>query len=313
MTRHPFLTSSLGALSTGALIAVGVPALADDTPAPELTSDHVTSVEQTDAEEYWTAERMAAAQEVTPEDVGLDADAARAKAQPAASTGAARTVQAQVANSSTDSIGKVFFSTSRGDFVCSANIVTSQNESTIATAGHCLHDGGGGDFATNFVFAPAYDHGEHPEYGVWAAEELVTSRGWAEAEDMNVDLGFAKLEEHNGVSIEDVVGDSTGIAFNQERGGTYAAYGYPAAAPFDGESLESCYGTATDDMLGGTQSQGIPCDMTGGSSGGPWFLGGDGGPQNSVNSFGYDLVPNTMYGPYYGDVAEDLYTHTSTL
>jgi hypothetical protein len=45
--------------------------------------------------------------------------------------------------------------------------------------------------------------------------------------------------------------------------------------------------------------------MTGGSSGGPWFLGS--GAQNSVNSFGYNNIPNVMFGPYYGSVAQTTY------
>ena len=47
--------------------------------------------------------------------------------------------------------------------------------------------------------------------------------------------------------------------------------------------------------------------MTGGSSGGPWFLGGAGGSQNSVNSFGYNNVANTMFGPYWGSVIAATY------
>jgi len=57
-------------------------------------------------------------------------------------------------------------------------------------------------------------------------------------------------------------------------------------------------------LAGGTQSQGIPCNMTGGSSGGPWFTGG---LQNSINSFGYGGVPNTMFGPYWGSVIQGAY------
>ena len=48
--------------------------------------------------------------------------------------------------------------------------------------------------------------------------------------------------------------------------------------------------------------------MTGGSSGGPWFIGsGSTGYQNSVNSFGYSNVENTMFGPYWGSVIMSTY------
>lgn len=44
--------------------------------------------------------------------------------------------------------------------------------------------------------------------------------------------------------------------------------------------------------------------MTGGSSGGPWFTQG---LQNSVNSFGYSGVRNTMFGPYFGAAIQSAY------
>ena len=127
-------------------------------------------------------------------------------------------------------------------------------------------------------------------------------------------FAFAKVESETGSgTLADAVGAS-GIAFNEQRGLEYSAYGYPADVPFDGESLEECHGTASDDTVGGTQSQGIDCDMTGGSSGGPWFIGGDDdGYQNSVNSFGYNTQPNTMYGPYFGDEAKQAYEEAEAL
>jgi len=51
--------------------------------------------------------------------------------------------------------------------------------------------------------------------------------------------------------------------------------------------------------------------MTGGSSGGPWFLSFNEatgtGVQNSVNSFKYSLFPGWMFGPYFGTDAQNLY------
>ena len=99
------------------------------------------------------------------------------------------------------------------------------------------------------------------------------------------------------------------MAFNLARHLSYTANGYPAAPPFDGETLKSCAGTAVDDSFGGTQSQGISWNVTGGSSGGPWFTGG---VQNSINSFGYDGVANTMFGPYWGSVIQGAYNAAAT-
>ena len=208
-------------------------------------------------------------------------------------------------------IGKVFFSTEQGDFVCSGNLVASANQSTVSTAGHCLHDGDGGDFATNFAFAPAYEYGES-EHGVWAAEELTTTSQWAENSEFDFDVGFAVMETKNGTTIEQQVGESSAVAFNQPRGEFYSAYGYPAGPPFNGQELQRCQGNAVDDPNGGS-AQGVPCDMTGGSSGGPWFLSdGSDGAQNSVNSYKYVIDNDTMYGPYFGSEVEEVYDFAST-
>ncbi|ROR72475.1 trypsin-like serine peptidase [Bogoriella caseilytica] len=202
-------------------------------------------------------------------------------------------------------IGKVFFTIAGVDYVCSANSVVSDNDATVATAGHCLNDGAG-TFASDFIFVPAYDNGQAP-YGQWPAVDLITASAWSQQEDINYDIGFAVVSSSDGASLTEAVGAS-GVAFNQPRGQSYTAYGYPAGFPFDGETLETCAGVAQNDTFGGTQSIGIPCDMTGGSSGGPWLLGsGPTGVQNSVNSFGYHALPDVMFGPYWGEVAEAVY------
>jgi hypothetical protein len=41
--------------------------------------------------------------------------------------------------------------------------------------------------------------------------------------------------------------------------------------------------------------QGIPCDMAGGSSGGPWLITNN-TVLNPVNSFGYQGLRNVMFG-----------------
>ncbi|MDN6301689.1 MAG: trypsin-like serine peptidase [Brachybacterium sp.] len=186
--------------------------------------------------------------------------------------------------------------------------MASGNGATVATAGHCVNDTGA--WATNWVFVPGYNHGAAPP-GTWAATDLVSTDQWVQQEDIIDDVAFTKVVPDSGAgTLESVVGTS-GSAFNQARGQHCTAYGYPAASPFDGESLESCTGTAFDDTVGGTLSQGIDCDMTGGSSGGPWFL--DDGAQNSVNSFGCTTQKNVMYGPSFGEDAQDAYKAAAAL
>ena len=56
----------------------------------------------------------------------------------------------------------------------------------------------------------------------------------------------------------------------------WLAMGYPQAAPFTGGKIETCassLGYVDAAVAGGLDSWAIGCDMTGGSSGGPWIFG----------------------------------------
>ncbi|WP_309080608.1 hypothetical protein [Zhihengliuella sp.] len=304
--------SILGAVALGAALLVGgtQAAAADPSERAGTVSKGISKQEASSAVSYWTPERM---KNATSAEVLLDD---KKKSKPRIEIGAPTKIKGErpvqkakptknTSETPVSHIGKVFFTMNGSDYVCSANAVVSVNESTVSTAGHCLNEGPGG-FASRFVFVPAYENGSAP-YGTWAATELHTTPQWANQGDITYDGAFAVVAPVNGRTLTDTVGAS-GVAFNQARGLTYSAYGYPAARPFNGETLESCYGKATDDPYGQTQSQGIPCDMTGGSSGGPWFIGaGTNGYQNSVNSFGYSGVRNTMFGPYFGTDIQNAY------
>lgn len=198
-------------------------------------------------------------------------------------------------------LGKVFFTLSGTDYVCSGTATSSANGDVVTTAGHCLNEGPG-DFATNFAFVPAYENGDAP-YGTWTAEQLYTTDEWATRGDFEYDAGFAVMNENgSGQSLTDVVG-SFPIDFNLARGLEYTSYGYPAAPPYDGQTLWSCTGTTTDDP-GGSTTQGLLCSMTGGSSGGGWITGGT---LNWVNSYKYRGDDSTMYGPYFGSTIQSVY------
>ena len=50
--------------------------------------------------------------------------------------------------------------------------------------------------------------------------------------------------------------------------------------------------------------------MTGGSSGGGWITSD--GVLNSVNSFGYRGEKDVMYGPYFGNVEQAVYSSAAS-
>lgn len=316
MTRTSSLAASLLSLSAAAIIALvgaggahAAPSASDDQKVPSVAR---ATADNTGAADYWTSDRMRAA---IPGDVLASKAVERGKSSSAANvlkgpkTKVAGTTGKPTLAQPADPvahIGKVFFTLGGQNYVCSGNVVSASNKSTVATAGHCLSEAPG-TFASNFIFVPKYKDGVAP-YGAWTADEYFTPTQWSADGDISYDTGFAVMDpQDDGTLLEDAVGGS-GVAFNEARGLQYTSFGYPAANPFNGERLWSCTGTATKDKTNpqfGTQ--GIPCDMTGGSSGGPWFIGtGSDGFQNSVNSYGYTPKP-VMYGPYWGSVIEEAY------
>jgi len=319
MTRTRSLASGFLTFSAAAVLALASAGGASAAPAPSdgkaTTSVARVTVDAAGAADYWTPDRM---QSAIPGDTLAGKALERGnrsnpglveKGKPATTKGTKGKPTIAQSENPVSHIGKVFFTLGGANYVCSGNAVSSKNGSTVATAGHCVNEGPGA-YATNFIFVPAYENGAAP-YGKWTAKALYAPKAWETNGDMTYDTGFAVMNPLNGKTLTSVVGGS-GVAFNQARGLTYTSYGYPAAAPFNGETLKSCTGTATDDpnnpQFG---SQGIPCDMTGGSSGGPWFMGiGSNGIQNSINSYGYNRNP-VMYGPYWGSVIESTYNNAA--
>ncbi|MHA7222218.1 trypsin-like serine peptidase [Arthrobacter sp. RHLT1-20] len=325
------LATSLLSLSAAALLALSAAGAATAAPAagnaPTETSG-VTShtVVDTGTAGYWTEERMRSA---IPGDVLAEKAMKRSNNSKAAlnrpvEAGAPSTIEAaapslqsrqsqqiqpkaNASESPVKHIGKVFFTLGGSNYVCSGNSISSGNKSTVSTAGHCVNEGPGA-FATKWTFVPAYLNGAAP-YGQWTATALYAPTQWSSSGNMQYDTGFAVMSTLNGQKLSDVVGAS-GLQFNAARGLSYKAFGYPAAAPFNGESLKSCTGTAKNDPNNPSfMTQGIPCNMTGGSSGGPWFIGSSStGYQNSVNSYGYGSNSTTMYGPYWGSVIQQTYS-----
>ncbi|MEU7602372.1 peptidase [Streptomyces sp. NPDC040724] len=309
MNRHRTVLSvllSAGALVTGVLTAAG-PSAAADAPA---------SFRQQHTSGFWTAERMRSA---TPLDVTAVPGTSRtpvatsqvptriaptAAASPTAfpQAGGAWTGGGAVVKTS----GRVFFTMGGRTASCSGDSVTSANGSTVMTAGHCVKYQGA--WHTNWVFVPAYDNGSAP-YGQWSATKTFATDQWAASEDMNMDVGLAVVAPLNGQTLSQAVG-AQGILFNGGYNKKMYSFGFPAAAPYDGTKLVYCSGNSGKDFLL-TKDHSLGCNMTGGSSGGPWFQDFNEatglGTQVSVNSFGYTFLPNRMYGPYFGNEAKAAY------
>ena len=205
-------------------------------------------------------------------------------------------------------VGKVFFTNGSGqDFVCSGTAVMSLNHSVVDTAGHCLYMNG--QWMQKVVFCPRYENGSTP-YGCWAARDLEAPADWVDARpnDYHHDFGMAIVSANDEGDLTALVGGA-GWAYNQPVNQAFSAYGYPAGYPFDGQSRQSCL-PATGKLWphGDGTVVSIPCNMTGGSSGGPWFIQINNNLYVSGhNDFTSTLQLGHMFSPYYDDTWYALY------
>ncbi len=219
--------------------------------------------------------------------------------------------------------GKVFFQARNFNgvwvnYVCSGTVVNSPSKRVVLTAGHCVFEN---FWSRRVVFVPGYytpdPTFENPDpspvrpFGEFAAKRITAPARWVKNQwsrpsyALSYDVGAMVLK---GLTpVQTAIGGARGIAFNVGRGREYTAYGYPAGFPFDGGSLVTCTGTfgGRDPGTFSPSPGWIPCDMTGGSSGGGWIF--DNEFLNSVNSYGYGNSPTRMYGPYFGNVIKRLY------
>lgn len=207
--------------------------------------------------------------------------------------------------------GKVFFTENGTNYVCSGTSVATATGSLVWTAGHCVNEGPGA-YVTNWMFAPAWVDGTAP-YGRWAATTLATTDEFKNQGDLTYDFGVARVAPGAGAPVGGTLSNIAAprsMAFNYPvtvNSTKFKSYGYPAAGKFNGQRMWVCDSTVTRrDGSASNADMGIGCDMTGGSSGGGWV--DSTGAVGSLNSYHYNSIKNTMFGPYQGTVAQALYS-----
>jgi hypothetical protein len=218
--------------------------------------------------------------------------------------------------------GKVYFEMGGGAWVCSGTALKdtrSDAYSLVITAGHCVYDeasgGGLNGFATNWLFIPQFDSSptftcSSTAFGCWTAQALVVNKGFASAGGFNTqatyyDWGFAIVGAggKSGTAQLDATVPTFAHQATAMASNTVAdAFGYPAAGKYHGNDLTYCQNPIGFDIFNANSTYRLACDMTGGSSGGPWLSGFDGtgntGTIRSLNSYGYSGQTN-MYGPIF--------------
>jgi hypothetical protein len=201
---------------------------------------------------------------------------------------------------------------------CSGTAVRSGNESVVLTAGHCVNSGGpdGRWLTSRWAFVPAYRYGQRP-FGVFPARWIDTTTQWRASGSENYDVGAAVVgPNERGETLGQAVGGA-GIAWNLKARQTFDVHGYPAEEPFDGQTQRLC---THQRFLGhdpesffypGPLNLAVPCEVTGGASGGGWTIRGD--TLNSVTDYGYFGESSPDYGAYFGREVAHLYHRAAAI
>lgn len=280
--------------------------------APSARSEHQRIVE------YWTPERRASA---IPMDQQL-AGGPQAMAKPGSGSGDVTGATWTAGGSVSYTTGKVFFTLNGTRYTCSGSAAASSHGNLVLSAGHCVHDGDNGAFATDWVFYPHWDGNPDPALGAWTATDLFTTEVWATtANGFDDDAGFAVVTNGTSTTLESALTAVAGVSipsieFAEPAEGTIEhAFGYPAAKKYSGNTLTYCSGPVKV-RYDSNNTLALNCDMTGGSSGGPWFKDfsttTNTGTINSLNSYGYASLRNVMFGPIFGSGEKAAYTGADT-
>lgn len=219
--------------------------------------------------------------------------------------------------------GKIFFAIGENYYTCSGSLVTDgiTTRAVVLTAAHCAYELGSYDnFVDHWVFIPNYD--ANPVYDCtgssngrcWYASALVVNSGYANESAFTLaatthDWAFAVISPYN-EELPDLEGNSFDISFNPISSGMNVHdYGYSVQGKYKGARLLYCDGFVAEDIKANYQTLSLACDLTGGSSGGPWlrdFLLGDpySGILTSVNSYKYNSTPKMIFGPKFNSETE---------
>jgi hypothetical protein len=136
--------------------------------------------------------------------------------------------------------------------------------------------------------------------------------GWIDSEDPQQDIGGVVLNTRGGNTISHRVG-ALGFAWYQSYVQHFQVIGYPVARPFNGKRMVTCQASLSVVLGDVNPMSGVGCDMTGGSSGGPFIIEYRTGTYLNGNvSIRLLDAPGELYSPYFGDCAYWMYEALTT-
>ncbi|MEV4317182.1 hypothetical protein [Actinocrispum sp. NPDC049592] len=297
----------------GAAAAVLVsPSVSSAAPAATgaTQSPQINQLSQAQAERYWTPERMRAARPVAqdvPKTFQPD------NASPVLTPGGDVFGNAQVARPYTTAdfksrvTGKIFFTNPRDglNYVCSGSVINSSGKSVVASAAHCVFQGGPGQqlWSQNLVFVPAYDNNARP-LGTWnAATFWIPTTYFNHGNDGVVhedDVSAIAIAAQGANRITNVVGGLGWVPNNTGTINGFVTHGYPQEL-YGGQNQLRCIGNGRDagGFNGDTYLFTNNCVAFGGWSGGPvinasnQLLAVVSGSDRSTNTFYARAASNT--------------------
>lgn len=194
-------------------------------------------------------------------------------------------------------VGKVYIS---GGGYCSASIISPYN--ILVTAAHCVYKRGTGWYP-GWSFVPADRNGSAP-YGVWSAHHARILNAYINTGNIRYDVALIKLNYKWINHVRRPVSYYTGYlgrSWNYGYTQSLFAQGYPSNL----SSGKYTYTCAAESFYYSTDILGMGCNMTYGSSGGPWirrFHPYRYGAYNYVNAVVSGVpsgqpIGSTFYGP----------------
>ncbi|WP_030418898.1 hypothetical protein VM636_01625 [Streptomyces sp. SCSIO 75703] len=260
-----------------------------------------------EVEEYWTPERMRNAIPVTPEEPGAGRSSGTAEqpgGPPGSTPAAAPSGEMRAKLVETSVAGKVFFTkpSDGKNYVCSASALNSGSKQMAITAGHCVHEGKGGDWMKNWAYVPQYRNGDKP-YGTFVAKQMRTFNGWINDGSFDWDVAMVTTWPQGSDKLVNRTGGN-GLSWNYSREQDVTINGYPGNKD-NGQLQWYCQGRTSNS--GGKLALG--CDFGGGSSGGPWMrefsessgLGQTNGVTSTIDSAGVNR------SSYFGDSVKQMF------
>jgi hypothetical protein len=196
--------------------------------------------------------------------------------------------------------GKVFFSDRGEDYVCSGQFV---RENVVLTAAHCVKDEATGRYYDDFEIDLQYESGR--SYSIHAARCVAVFEGWSLPQltsDQHSEWDYAMVFVDSGSEVGNM-GWQVGWPSDIKK---VKLIGYPNDIA-NGEKVQVVDATIDPKPFKGlnvVRAKHKNRKFQRGASGGAWVYeySARAGKTNyvlSINSFGYDEDPYSMYGPYF--------------